>query len=61
MGRTSSDPVNHVISFRVNDEEKIELEKLSSDFGISISTLMRQYIYELERYLPPKNIPKKGL
>ena len=48
MGRTSENPVNHVISFRVNDEEKTELEQLASNFGVSISTLMRRCIYELD-------------
>ena len=53
MGRKSDDPVQHVISFRVNDEEKIELEKMASTFGVSISTLMRRCIYGLENNVAP--------
>jgi AraC-like DNA-binding protein len=54
MGRKSDDPVNHVISFRVNDLEKSELEKIASSFGVSISTLMRECINELENITPPR-------
>ncbi len=44
MGRTSEDLVKHVISFRVNDEERVVLEDLSIAAGVSISTLMRESI-----------------
>ena len=48
MCRTSEDPVRHVISFRVNDEEKEVLENLSMLESVSISTLMRDSILLLE-------------
>ena len=47
MARTSDNPVNHVISFRVNDKEKNELDKLASSSGVSISSLMRDLILSL--------------
>ena len=48
MCRTSDDPVRHVISFRVNDEEKEVLETLSILESVSISTLMRESIALLD-------------
>lgn len=48
MCRTADDPVRHVISFRVNDEEKEVLENLSILERVSISALMRESIALLE-------------
>lgn len=31
MARLSDDPVKHVISFRINDEEKVVLETLTKE------------------------------
>lgn len=48
MCRKTEDPVRHVISFRVNDEEKEVLENLSILESVSISTLMRESILLLK-------------
>lgn len=54
MSRTSDDPVKHVISFRVNDEERVALEDLSIAAGVSISTLMRESIEVLKNQVLKK-------
>lgn len=41
MGRTTKDPVRHVITFRVNTEERDELHRMSDRLGVSVSSLMR--------------------
>jgi hypothetical protein len=43
MGRFSLDPVEFIVSFRVNAEEKIYLEALARDRGVSVSRLLRQW------------------
>jgi hypothetical protein len=41
MSRFSDDPVNHVVTFRVNREEKKALESLARKAGCSVSSYMR--------------------
>jgi len=48
MSRYSVDPVKHVISFRVTEDEKVILEELVSATGMNISTLLRKSISLLE-------------
>jgi len=43
MGRLSRDPVEFIVSFRVNAEEKTQLEALARDRGVSVSRLLRQW------------------
>jgi hypothetical protein len=43
MGRKSDDPVLHIVSFRVNAEEKQMLERLADDLGLSVSQMVRKY------------------
>ena len=42
MARFSDDPVRHIITFRVNTEEKKVLELLAKKSGRSLSDFMRQ-------------------
>lgn len=42
MGRYSDDPLRHVITFRVNCEEKILLEQLAKRSGHNISSFLRR-------------------
>ena len=42
MARTTNDPVPHIITFRVNSEEKKVLEGLAKKSGRTISDFMRQ-------------------
>jgi len=49
MPRHSEDPVHHVITFRVNSEEKKALEALAKNTANSVSNYMRknlQFIIE---------------
>ena len=51
MARFSDDPVRHIVTFRVNSEEKRVLELLAKESGRSLSDFMRrnlQLIYENE-------------
>ena len=41
MARHSEDPVRHVVTFRVNIEEKKILEQLARKSGRSVSNFMR--------------------
>jgi len=41
MARTTDDPVRHIITFRVNSEEKKFLEQLAKKSGRSLSRFMR--------------------
>lgn len=41
MGKKAKMPCRNIVTFRVNDEEKINLEKLASEHGANISSLMR--------------------
>ena len=42
MARHSDDPVRHIITFRVNTEEKKVLELLAKKSGRSLSGFMRR-------------------
>ncbi len=42
MARHSNDPVRHIVTFRVNSEEKKVLELLAKKSGRSISDFMRR-------------------
>lgn len=42
MARTTNDPVPHIITFRVNSEEKKVLERLAEKSGRTISDFMRR-------------------
>jgi len=42
MARHSDDPVRHVVTFRVNGEEKKILEQLAKKSGRTVSDFMRQ-------------------
>ena len=49
MARNSDDPVRHIVTFRVNQNEKKVLELLAKKSGRSLSDFMRrnlQLIYE---------------
>ena len=51
MARYSDDPVRHIVTFRVNTEEKKVLEMLAKKSGRSLSDFMRwnlQLIYDNE-------------
>jgi len=41
MPRHSDDPVKHVVTFRVNSEEKRALEMLAEQSGRTVSNFMR--------------------
>jgi len=51
MGRTTKDPVKHVITFRVNAEERDALQKMSDRMGVSVSSLMRTILKLLTEHL----------
>ena len=42
MARHSEDPVRHIVTFRVNSEEKKVLEQLARKSGSSLSCFMRR-------------------
>jgi plasmid stability protein len=42
MARHSEDPVRHIVTFRVNSEEKKILEQLAKKSGRSLSCFMRR-------------------
>jgi uncharacterized protein (DUF1778 family) len=42
MARYSEDPVRHIVTFRVNGEEKKILEQLAKKSGRSLSDFMRR-------------------
>ena len=44
MSRYSEDPVRHIVTFRVNSEEKEILEQLAKQSGHSVSKFMRQNV-----------------
>ncbi len=58
MGKTSDDTVKHVISFRVNEEERGMLDDLSIVAGVSISTLLRESIDSLKEQVQKKSQAK---
>ena len=42
MARHSDDPVRHIITFRINSEEKQILEQLAKKSGRTVSNFMRR-------------------
>ena len=42
MARSSDDPVRHVVTFRVNRDEKIQLEQLAKLSGRTVSDFVRR-------------------
>jgi predicted DNA-binding protein len=42
MARYSDDPVRHIITFRINSEEKEILEQLAKKSGRTVSNYMRR-------------------
>jgi len=44
MARYSDDPVRHIVTFRVNSDEKKILELLAKQCGRSISDFMRSKV-----------------
>ena len=42
MANYSEDPVRHIVTFRVNSDEKKLLEQLAKKSGRSVSNFMRQ-------------------
>ena len=42
MSRHSDDPVRHVVTFRVNSEEKKVIEQLAKKSGQTVSDFMRR-------------------
>ena len=42
MARHSEDPVRHIVTFRVNSEEKEVLKQLAKNSGRSLSDFMRR-------------------
>ena len=50
MARHSDDPVRHVVTFRVNSEEKKVLEQLAKKSGRSLSGFMRRKLQLIREY-----------
>ena len=50
MARHSDDPVRHIVTFRVNSEEKELLEVLAKQSGRSISDFMRRKLQLIKKY-----------
>jgi uncharacterized protein (DUF1778 family) len=50
MARYSDDPVRHVVTFRVNSEEKKTLEQLAKKSGRSLSDFMRRKLQLIKEH-----------
>ena len=50
MARYSEDPVRHIVTFRVNSEEKKLLEQLAKKSGRSVSKFMRRKLQLIREY-----------
>ena len=50
MARYSEDPVNQIISFRVNEEEKKLIQLLAKGHSVSISILLRHSLNLLKEF-----------
>lgn len=48
MARHSDDPVRHIVTFRVNSEEKKALEILAKNSGNSVSKYLREKIQDIK-------------
>ncbi|MEI6209267.1 MAG: hydrogen-dependent growth transcriptional repressor [Desulfuromonadales bacterium] len=53
MGKYKDTPRYNVISMRVNDSERKELEQIASQYSLSISSMMRQAMDVYTRYHEP--------
>lgn len=53
MGKYKDTPRNNVISMRVSDTERIELQSIASSHALSISDMMRQAMEIYTRYHEP--------
>ena len=63
MGKTAQNPVCHIISFRVTEDEKDAIEALAKRRKTSVSKYLRDNVYtifetELIAYLAGKEIPE---
>jgi len=50
MARPTDDPVRHIITFRVNSEEKKVIKKLAKKSGYTVSCFMRQKLRLIGEY-----------
>jgi predicted DNA-binding protein len=50
MARYSDDPVRHIITFRINSEEKEILEQLAKKSGRTVSNYMRRKLQLIREY-----------
>ena len=50
MARHSDDPVRHIVTFRVNSEEKEILEQLAKKSGQSVSNFMRRKLQVIREH-----------
>jgi len=50
MARHSEDPVRHIVTFRVNSDEKKILEQLAKKSGESISYFMRRKLQVIREH-----------
>lgn len=48
MGRTVNYPCRHIVSFRINDDERQLLDKWSHEIGVSVSTIMRTLVVRMQ-------------
>ena len=55
MARTTNDPVPHIITFRVNSEEKKVVEQLAKKSGRTVSDFVRRNLQLINA-----NEPQKG-
>lgn len=49
MAKYSDDPVRHIITFRVNTEEKKALELMAHKSGRSVSNFMRRKLQAIKQ------------
>ena len=54
MARHSEDPVRHIVTFRVNSEEKKILEQLVKQSGRTVSDFMRRNLQLINANEPLK-------
>ncbi len=50
MARYSDDPVRHIVTFRVNSEEKQILEQLVKKSGRTVSDFMRRKLQSIREH-----------
>lgn len=56
MARHSDDPVRHIVTFRVNDEEKKLLDQLAKESGRTLSDFMRRKLQVIRDYDPSRQV-----